>query len=299
MADPILNQARRGVSDVDINAPPPYDPAFRKTTPPLTAIQIADDFARLQNVGVNAKEQMWADGQHTYTDAADNDFFANEFAEHELNPAEALFKPPETEKNIQLLHDNLNAHKKTLYSDLRYLSSYDKMHYLSAWNLAKENQLNDASDPEDLKKEILSLRAAILFLASDMQKVVTITDRLKQTSPYYIQAFLAGNAVKYSGHIAHNLAKKTGAYTLGRHLAKRTGADVLAERAFNNTIHYGTRAAKGASHYGERAAETLKRNSDYLKDRYSNLTSASTLKKSWWRRGGTRQRRLRRLRRRR
>ena len=297
----------------DIVAPAPVSPEnpnARKKKPKRTWYQFNDDIARGQNIGANAKEQIWADGQHKYTDAQDDDFYANEFYDNELNQAEALFKPPESEKNIQLLHDNLNAHKKTLYSDLRYLSSYDKMHYLSAWNLAKENQLKDASDPDDLKKEIISLRAAILFLASDMQKVVTITDRLKQTSPYYIQAFLAGNAVKYSGHIAHNLAKKTGAYTLGRHIAKTTGADVLAGKAVQKASEYGSRAAIGAADYTKRAAQslqdlgqsaskTLKSNVAFAKHRYHNLPPISTFKKSVWPFSGgkTRKRRARRTRR--
>ena len=198
---------------------------------------------------------MLANGQHKYTDAQDDDFYANEFHDDELNPADALYKAPESERSIELLNDNLNAHKKTWYSDLRYLSTYDKMNYLSAWNLAKVDQLKDGS-PEDLKKEILSLRAAILFLASDMQKLTTITDRLKQLSPYYMQAYLAGNAAKYGTHILHNVAKHSGVYTLGNHLAKTTGADVLADKAVQKASEYGSIAAERASDLGSRAAET-------------------------------------------
>ena len=191
---------------------------------------------------------MLANGQHKYTDAQDDDFYANEFHDDELNPADALYKAPESERSIELLNDNLNAHKKTWYSDLRYLSTYDKMNYLSAWNLAKVDQLKDGS-PEDLKKEILSLRAAILFLASDMQKLTTITDRLKQLSPYYMQAYLAGNAAKYGTHILHNVAKHSGVYTLGNHLAKTTGADVLADKAVQKASEYGSIAASKENTY--------------------------------------------------
>ena len=313
MADPPLEQPTDGLVDVDINAPY-VDPNARKLKPKRTFYQFYDDLARASNFGAVAKEQNWAPGQHAYTDVQDDDFYANEFEDNELNPAEALYKAPESEKNIELLNDNLNAHKKTWYSDLRYLSSYDKMHYLSAWNLAKNDQLKDGS-PEELKKEILSLRAAILFLSSDMQKLATITDRLKQMNPYYVQAYLAGSAAKYGAHVAHHVAKKTGAYKLGRHIAEKTGADVLAEKARQKAAHYGAKAVEGAAHYGSRAAQaardfgesaskTLKRNVAYAQQKYHNLPPVSTVKKSFWpfsggREGKTRKRRARSTRRRR
>ena len=163
----------------------PEDPNARKKNPRRTWYQLYDDLARGQNFAANAKEQMLANGQHKYTDAQDDDFYANEFHDDELNPADALYKAPESERSIELLNDNLNAHKKTLYSDIRYMSPYDKMHYLDAWNLAKVRR-------EGTDNEILSLRAAILFLASDIQKLTTITDRLKILNP----TDLAGNTAK-------------------------------------------------------------------------------------------------------
>lgn len=310
-----------GLQDVDMNAPY-VDPHARKTKPRRTWYQFYDDISRGKNFGANAKEELLATGQHKYTDAQDNDFYANEFHDDELNPADALYKAPESERNIELLNDNLNAHKKTWYSDLRYLSTYDKMNYLSAWNLAKVDQLKDGS-PEDLKKEILSLRAAILFLASDMQKLTTITDRLKQLNPYYMQAYLVGSAAKYSAHILHNAAKHSGAYKLGSHIAKKTGADILAEKAVQKASEYGSRAANAAATYGSRevegaadytkraaqslhdlrqsASKTLKRNVEFVKHKYRNLPPIRTFKRSVWPFSGgkTRKRRAHRTRRRR
>ena len=206
-------------------------------TPKRSTYKFLGNLVNSRNFGVNAKEQLWADNQHAYTDEEDISFGSEEFEEDDSNPIDGVYRAPTSEASIQRLNDNLNAHKKTLYSDIRYMSPYDKMHYLDAWNLGKVKR-------EGTDNEILSLRAAILFLASDLQKLTTITDRLKILNPTY----LAGNAAKYSSLLAHKIAKNTGIYSLGRFAARKTGADRLAMSGLTR----GASVAQYLTGYGNR-----------------------------------------------
>ena len=190
---------------------------------------ILENILRGSSAGKSATETAWADGQFHYTREEEAAFLWDQ-----LDQADGSYKIPTEEERVQQLHNHLTAHMKTIFTDLKYLSSYDQMNYMNAWKLAKENHSNGGENQE---QENRALRAAILFLASDLQKLVTVVDRVKMMNQDYIKAYIAGTAVKYTGHLAAEGAKRA-----------VQGAQYVGEKARNTYHHYKNKYHRPASH---------------------------------------------------